>query len=66
MTDEESLGIKKGKPAWIQLQSNFRLPMEMITARFLLWLAVTRTIHGKEQRIIVAGDADFLTTAAMD
>jgi ABC-2 type transport system permease protein len=29
-------------------------------------LALTRNIHGKEQRIIVTGDADFLTTAARD
>lgn len=27
-------------------------------------LALTRNVNGKEQRIIVAGDADFLTTAA--
>ena len=29
-------------------------------------LALTRMINGKEQRIIVTGDADFLTTAAKD
>jgi ABC-2 type transport system permease protein len=29
-------------------------------------LALTRTVNGKEQRIIVTGDADFLTTAAKD
>ncbi|MGF7080390.1 Gldg family protein [Mucilaginibacter sp. UYCu711] len=28
-------------------------------------LALTRNVNGKEQRIIVAGDADFLTTTAM-
>lgn len=62
-----------GKKSWLKKRTYvldsatviFSAPDGDIRKSFPTAVALTRTVNGKEQRIIVAGDADFMSTAEL-
>ncbi len=65
MTDEKTTWNKKGRIVLDSAAIEYSAANGDDHRSISPLLALTRNINGKEQRIIVAGDADFLTTAAM-
>ena len=65
MTDERSTWNKKGKAVLDSAAIEYSAVNGDDNRSVSPLLALTRDVNGKEQRIIIAGDADFMTTPAM-
>lgn len=65
VTDEKLTFNKKGKIVLDSAEISYSAANGDDHGRIATLLALTRNINGKQQRIVLAGDADFLTTTAM-
>lgn len=66
MTDSKTTWNKKGQVVLDSATIGYSSVNGDDHSSMPVMLALTRKINGKEQRIIVAGDADFLTTGAFN
>lgn len=64
-TNEKKSWLKKNKYVLDSAAVEFSAAEGDIRKSFATAVALTRTINGKEQRIVVSGDADFMSTAEL-